>query len=70
MNKSRSIELRKGKVDDRFQFSDAGTTIPSITEKPIESLGKVFESSLRDAASIQATGLELDGWLKAVAQSG
>lgn len=43
---------------------------PSITEEPVKSLGNFFfDSSLRDAASIQATSLELDGWLKAVAHS-
>lgn len=38
-------------MDDKFRFSIAGITIPSITEKPVKSLGKVFDSTLRDAAS-------------------
>lgn len=33
--KSRFMVLRIGKIDDRFQFSVAGTTIPSISEKPV-----------------------------------
>lgn len=45
--KSRSIVLRKGKVEDKFQFYISGTAIPTITEKPVESLGKVFDSSQR-----------------------
>lgn len=66
---SRSTVLRNGKVVDRFWFSIAGTSIPTIMEKPVKSLGKVFDSSLRDAASIQATCTELDGWLKSVNHS-
>lgn len=50
--KSRSMVLRKGKVEDKFQFSVAGETIPSITEKPAKSLGNVFDSMLKVAASI------------------
>ncbi|KAK7916460.1 hypothetical protein WMY93_012221 [Mugilogobius chulae] len=68
--KSRSMVLRKGKVDNKCQFSIAGTTIPTITEKPVKSLGKVFDSSLKDTESIKATIESLDIWLKAVDRSG
>ncbi|XP_030004234.1 uncharacterized protein LOC115429122 [Sphaeramia orbicularis] len=68
--KSRSMVLRKGKVEDKFRFYIAGTAIPTITEKPIKTLGKVFDSSLKDRASIQSTCSELDGWLKSVDKSG
>ena len=68
--KSRSIVLRKGKVEDKFQFNITGTAIPTITEKPVKSLGKVFDYSLRDTTSIQSTCTELDGWLKSVDKSG
>lgn len=54
--KSRSLVLRKGKVADQFRFSSGGTKIPSITEKPIKSLGKVFNSSLNDTESIRVAG--------------
>ncbi|KAJ3600351.1 hypothetical protein NHX12_031336 [Muraenolepis orangiensis] len=46
--------LRKGKVVDKFQFNIADTAIPSISEKPVKSLGKVFDCSLRDTTSIQS----------------
>ncbi|KAJ3610372.1 hypothetical protein NHX12_022464 [Muraenolepis orangiensis] len=46
--KSRSMVLRKGKVVDKFRFNIADTAIPSISEKPVKSLGKVFDCSLRD----------------------
>ncbi|KAL7841251.1 hypothetical protein SRHO_G00249420 [Serrasalmus rhombeus] len=67
--KSRSMVLRKGKVLDNFCFGIAGTAIPTITEKPVKSLGKVFDSSLRDSTSIQSTCAELDGWLKSLDKS-
>lgn len=51
--------LKKGKVVDRFRFLLAGATIPSITEQPVKSLGKVFDCSLKDSASIQKTSKEL-----------
>ncbi|XP_028310814.1 uncharacterized protein LOC114468234 [Gouania willdenowi] len=68
--KSRSMVLRKGKVKDKFRFNITGTAIPTITEKPVKSLGKVFDSSLRDTTSIQLTCTALDGWLKSVGKSG
>ncbi|KAJ3581825.1 hypothetical protein NHX12_016191, partial [Muraenolepis orangiensis] len=68
--KSRSMVLRKGKVVDKFRFNIADTAIPSISEKPVKSLGKVVDCSLRDTTSIQSTCTELDGWLKSVDKSG
>lgn len=68
--KSRSMVLRKGKVDDKFRFHIAGTAIPSITEKPVKSLGKMFDCSLRDTTSIHSTCTELDRWLRLVDKSG
>ncbi|KAJ3580728.1 hypothetical protein NHX12_034216 [Muraenolepis orangiensis] len=67
--KSRSMVLRKGKVVDKFRFNIADTAIPSISEKPVKSLGNVFDCSLRDTTSIQLTCTELDGWLKSVDKS-
>ena len=57
--KSRSLVLKKGKVSDRFLFALGETTIPSVTEKPVKSLGKIFDSSLKDSAAIQQTKSEL-----------
>lgn len=55
---------------DKFRFVVDGTTIPSITEKLVTSLGKTFDCSLRDTASIQATIGKLGTWLSAVEKSG
>lgn len=51
--KSRSLVLRKGKVADRFRFALGETTISSVTERPVKSLGKIFDSSLKDSAAIK-----------------
>lgn len=51
--KSRSMVLRKGKVEDKFHFNTTGIAIPTITEKSVKGLRKVFDSSLRDTTSIQ-----------------
>lgn len=66
--KSRSLVLKKGKVEDKFRFHTAG--IPTISEKPVKRLGKVFDSSLRDKRSIHATCTELECWLKSTDNSG
>lgn len=60
--KSRSLVLKRGKEADKFHFSIAETPIPTISEKPIKSLGNFFDSSLRDTAFIKNTCDELD-WL-------
>ena len=46
--KSRSLVLKKRKVTDRFHFKLGEHQIPSVTEKPVKSLGKVFNCSLND----------------------
>ena len=68
--KSRSLVLKRRKVTDKFHFSLDGTQISSISEKPIKSLGKTLDHTLKDAASIKATNRELEAWLSAVDKSG
>ncbi|KAI4876470.1 hypothetical protein NFI96_017397 [Prochilodus magdalenae] len=69
-SKSRSMVLKRGKVVDKFRFVVDGEEIPSITEKPVMSLGKAFNSSLQDKASVQTTIKKLESWLHAVDKSG
>lgn len=57
-------------VADKFRFSIAGTSITTVSEKPIKRLKKFFNSSLRDTASIKNTCEELEGWLNDVDKSG
>ena len=40
--KLRSLMLKKGKVTGKFCFSLGTTKIPSLTEQPVKSLGKVY----------------------------
>lgn len=68
--KSRSMVLKKGRVIDRFRFSISGTVIPTVTEQPVKSLGKLFDSTLKDSAAIQIGNLELGTWLTKVDKSG
>ncbi len=68
--KSRSLVLKKGKVADHFRFTLGGTRIPTVTEKPVKSLGKIFDSSLKDAAALQQTKSDLSSWLTAIDKSG
>ncbi|KAI4827058.1 hypothetical protein KUCAC02_030485 [Chaenocephalus aceratus] len=64
--KSRSLVLREGKVMDRFRFSIEGAPIQTVSEKPEDILCKIFNSSLKDTTSVQATGQELERWLREV----
>ncbi len=68
--KSRSLVLKKGKVADRFRFTLEGSQIPSVTERPVKSLGKIFDSSLKDTAALQQTRNDVTNWLTAVDKSG
>lgn len=51
-SKSRSVVLRKGKVIGKSSFSIENTTIPTITENSVKSLGKTFNAALKDKAAI------------------
>lgn len=39
----------------KFRFFVGGVIMPFITKKPVRSLGKVFDGSLRQTASVQTT---------------
>lgn len=64
------LVLTKGKVTDRFQLNIERALIPSISEQPVKSLGKVFDSSLKDFASVQSTCQEPDNWLRSIDRTG
>ena len=68
--KSRSLVLKKGKVMEKVRFTVAGETIPTLSEKPIMSLGKTFNSSLKDTAAKQKTIKDLEEWLTKIDKSG
>lgn len=69
--KSRSIVQKEGEGDRQVLFfnltaTSHGTTIPSITEQPVKSLGKLFDSSLKYTAAIQKANQELGAWVTKV----
>ncbi|KAK7901244.1 hypothetical protein WMY93_018013 [Mugilogobius chulae] len=68
--KSRSLVLKKGKVWEKFRFSIENILIPSITEQPIKSLGKIFDATLKDKVPIKSTCEECEQWLKTVDKTG
>ena len=68
--KSRTLILKKGKVMEKVRFTVAGETIPTLNEKHIKSLGKTFNSSLKDTAAKQKTIKDLDEWLTKIDKSG
>ena len=46
--KSRSLSLRKGKVDETIAFQVASQNIPTVTQEPVKSLGRWYDASLKD----------------------
>lgn len=62
--------LKRGKVVKNLLFSVDGVITPLITEKPVASLGKVFDCSLRDTLSLQATIKKLEAWVFIIEKSG
>ena len=68
--KSRSLILQKGKIKSMARFKIAGKFIPTVTEKPVKSLGKWFDSSTKDQAAIKRIGGDLDDFLRKIDKSG
>lgn len=66
LTKSRSMFLKKVKVVDKLCFSVDSMRIPSVTEKPVTSLGKAFNCNLKNTASVQATVRNRETWLPTV----
>ncbi len=62
----------KEEEGDRQILLQAGIIyqIPPVTERPVKSLGKVFNCRLNDKDSIKATADDLEGWLRIVDKSG
>lgn len=67
--KSRSLVLKGGRVTDKFHFNSlkwnrGEDQIATGTEKPVKSLGKVFNCSLKDSETIKATCADVWGLVK------
>ena len=68
--KSRSLVVRRGKVSNLFCFSIRGVQIASVGEKPVKSLSKIYDCTLKDTAALRVTSEELGTWLTVVDKSG
>ena len=53
--KSRSLSIRKGKVDDRVSFIVADQKIPTLSQEPVKSLGRQYDESLKDKIAARNT---------------
>ncbi|GFO32057.1 reverse transcriptase [Plakobranchus ocellatus] len=46
--KSRSLSIRKDKVDEATTFTIAEQQIPTVSQEPVKSLGRWYDSSMKD----------------------
>ncbi|XP_076113544.1 uncharacterized protein LOC143081178 [Mytilus galloprovincialis] len=68
-SKSRSLIVRKGKVQDET-FELAGEKIPTVGEKPVKCLGKMFDATLADMVNMGEVQVQLVEWLTKIDKSG
>ena len=62
--KSRSLVIKMGTVEDRLQFKIGNDTFPTVTEKPSESLGKLFSKTLSNREAIREMKQQLSVWVE------
>ncbi|GFN90174.1 reverse transcriptase [Plakobranchus ocellatus] len=46
--KSRSLSIGRGKVDEATTFTVAEQKIPTVSQEPVKSLGRWYDSSMKD----------------------
>ena len=46
-----------------YRFTIEEKTIPTLTEGPVRSLGKLFYNALQDRSAIEETREEFDSWM-------
>ncbi|GFO23788.1 reverse transcriptase [Plakobranchus ocellatus] len=51
--KSRSLSIRRGKVDEATIFTVAEQQIPTVSQEPVKSLGRWYDSSMKDTRNIK-----------------
>ncbi len=69
-SKSRSLVLKQGRVQNHFRFKIGEDTIPTVTEKPVKSLGRWYRADLSDKASVKEMFNQAEKWMKALERSG
>ena len=68
--KSRSMVLRKGQIQESARYRIKDQLIPTVKEQPVKCLGKWFRDSLNDQQSIKDTVVQMENWLKDVDKCG
>ncbi|XP_076079229.1 uncharacterized protein LOC143049501 [Mytilus galloprovincialis] len=68
-SKSRSLIVRKGKVQDET-FELAGEKIPTVGEKPVKCLGKKFDATPANMVNMGEVQVQLVEWLTKIDKSG
>ena len=64
-SKSRSISIVKGKLSDhRFHIGEE--PIPMVSEKPVKSLGRWYDASLKDKEQVEQLRKEVAGGLESI----
>ena len=62
--KSRSLSVRKGKIDATTIFTVASQQIPTVSQEPVKSLGRWYDSSMKDTKrGLETVELATEGLL-------
>ncbi len=67
--KSRSLLLERGKVSDHH-FKLGEDTIPTLSEQPVKSLGRLYTEDLKDTKRVNELNEDLDSWLDKIEKCG
>ena len=63
--KSRSLSLRRGKLNQNVNFEIGGQRIPTVSDLPVKSLGCWYDESMKDTNQVKETSKTLqEGLLK------
>ena len=68
--KSRSLVLRKGKLDEEFHFSLGEEVIPSVSDQTVKSLGHWYTEELRATKRVTEIKGTMEDGLKAIDECG
>ena len=68
--KSRSLVLKKGRVQNRFRFKIGENIIPTVQEQPVKCLGKWYRADLNDRQSVKEMLTQVETWMTSLEKSG
>ncbi|KAK3738754.1 hypothetical protein RRG08_035634 [Elysia crispata] len=64
LKKSRSLSVRKDKIDATTTFTVANHQIPTVSQEPVRSLGRWYNSSMKDTKrGLETVDLATEGLL-------